>query len=746
MARRLRETAEAPSDWCWEVGPDLRITYAADQLETATGLSPDKIIGRSLKEFLAGVVDRQTMQRQLDVLREHRPFQSFVIPYHTTGGRNGHLRISGVPILADDGSFQGYRGCAVDITAEVEARAAAQHSDAVLRAAIESLAEGFALYDSNERLVLCNSRYRDMVDLVTESVVPGISMEELLQLAAEQRQFQFESAPAWISDRLHRFRNFTGPFEERTNGGRHVRYADYRTACGGWICLRTDVTDIRLAELRLRDAIDSMSNGFALWDPMDRLVLCNDGFRDIYRFLGKAEDLTGRQFRELMRPLVDDELVELPNGESAQDWFASRLNHHEAPTEQPLLLRFKDGRYIEVRERRTAEGGRVSVCLDVTDRKRREAALKESESKFRGFLTASPDAMIVVNEAGDIVLASDRAVALFGYTQEELVGKPLGILIPERYRTGHKALTAGYMARPKARNVNTGSDLYGRRKDGTEFPADITLGPTRTSDGLVTLAAVRDLTARKQAEAVMRRAQKMESLGTLAGGIAHDLNNTLVPILTFTKLTAESLPETSAEREYLMMVLEATNRAKELVAQILTYSRSETTERMPIDVARVVGEALKMLRAGISPTIDLRVEITSEPMPILGNPAQIHQVMTNLCTNAAHAIGDKRGEINVILRAERQSDGHASETAPAGCAKLSVIDDGIGMDEATLQRIFDPFFTTKHVGEGTGLGLAIVHSVVAAHGGTVAVESRLGAGARFDLSFPLLRGTTETAG
>lgn len=250
--------------------------------------------------------------------------------------------------------------------------------------------------------------------------------------------------------------------------------------------------------------------------------------------------------------------------------------------------------------------------------------------------------------------------------------------------------------------------------------------------------SIRDVTARKLIEAQLAQAQKMEALGTLAGGVAHDLNNTLVPILVFTQLAAASLPEASPDRQYLETVIEAGNRAKDLVEQILTFSRSDTTERTPMDLTRAVGEALKMLRAGISPTIDLRAEVPSEPLPVLGNATQIHQVVMNLCTNAAHAIGGKTGKITVVLRAERGNGGHPSEKVPAGCAKLSVVDDGIGMNEVTRRRIFDPFFTTKPVGEGTGLGLAIVHSIVAAHDGTITVESQVGAGTRFEVSFPLI--------
>lgn len=866
--RRMRDFAEAASDWFWEVGPDLRFTYASDRLKEATGVAPHELLGRSVEEFLSASPDSEGAKRQRDVMRERRPFRDFVIPYRTRAGWSGHMRISGVPILADDGSFLGYRGCAADITAEIETRAAAKRSDTLLRDAIESLSEGFTLYDADERLVLCNSRYRDMYGMIKDALVPGTRIEELLQLVAQRRQVQFASAQAWVSERLRQFRNPGRPFEQVLNDGRHLRCTDYRTATGGTICLRTDITDIKRAEQRFRDAIGSMPDGFALFDPLDRLVLCNERFRDVYRYMADADDLTGREFRDLMRPLEEGGIIELPEGESPKAWFARRLLHHEASPEQPFLLHFKDGRHFEVHERRTAEGGCVSTYIDITDRRRAEIALRESrdgleraqkigrigsitvdlttgksvwsaqqyrllgldpaagggsfdlflsrvhpddrrrlideragyvhgreprsfeyrivlpdgetrwarreaeierdaagralilhaatqditeskcaaqeliatqellkenEARYRSFFETSMDALFLTAPDGSIIEVNAAACEMLGRSAQEIreLGRD-GVVDVSDPR-----LQAALQERARSGRVRAEFAMI--RADGTKFPVETATAVFVDAAGRqMTAMSSRDLTERKRLEAQLAQTQKMEALGTLAGGIAHDLNNTLVPILVFTKLVMGSLSEASAEREHLLTVIEATKRAKDLVEQILTFSRSETTERTPIDLAHIVGEALKMVRAGTSPTIDLQTDITSDRLPILGNPTQIQQVVMNLCSNAAHAVAGKAGKITVILGAERGRDDHASDPAQAGYATLSVIDNGVGMNEATRQRIFDPFFTTKGVGEGTGLGLAIVHGVVRAHGGSITVESHVGSGTRFDLSFPLI--------
>jgi len=228
-------------------------------------------------------------------------------------------------------------------------------------------------------------------------------------------------------------------------------------------------------------------------------------------------------------------------------------------------------------------------------------------------------------------------------------------------------------------------------------------------------------------EAQLQHSQRLEALGTMAGGIAHDLNNTLVPILGLTQLMDEMLPETGGEREILGVIADAAMRAKGLVRQILAFSRKEQGERKVFDFTDLVREALTMVRSAIPATIRIDQDIHDVP-PVDGDAGQLHQVLVNLITNASQAIGNGTGVISVTL-GMLQDD--------PTMMHLTVRDTGCGMDEATRARVFEPFFTTKPVNEGTGLGLSVVHGIVSAHGGTISVTSDIGQGCSFELTLPI---------
>ena len=269
------------------------------------------------------------------------------------------------------------------------------------------------------------------------------------------------------------------------------------------------------------------------------------------------------------------------------------------------------------------------------------------------------------------------------------------------------------------------------------------VGRILTSFCLVVMTAERYIQQRSELEAQLFASQKMEALGTLAGGVAHDLNNTLVPVLALAKLTGRRLPEGSRERGNLDTILQASERARDLVSQILTFSRRTMPTLQSVDLAQVVRDALKLLRASVPTTIEIEERIAAVPR-LMGDAGKLHQVMTNLVTNAAQAIGDRLGKITVEIAAAPAELVAGAARAEGAAVRLSVSDTGSGMAPAILTRIFDPFFTTKPAGVGTGLGLSVVHGIVTQHGGRIAVDSAVGQGTRFDVYLPT-RGAEDAA-
>jgi signal transduction histidine kinase/CheY-like chemotaxis protein len=268
--------------------------------------------------------------------------------------------------------------------------------------------------------------------------------------------------------------------------------------------------------------------------------------------------------------------------------------------------------------------------------------------------------------------------------------------------------------------------------------------------------AIQDITARHESEESRRelelqlfQAQKMETLGTLAGGIAHDFNNLLTGIIGYHELAADSIPKDDPAHACLAEARAASLRARELVDQILTFSRqSAGEEHEPVDLTLVIKEATRFLRSTIASQISIETDIPSDCGRVLANTTQIYQVILNLGSNSAHAMRDGGGSLKISLQAVEVAAERAatlSGVAPGRYARLSVRDNGHGMDPTTLRRIFDPFFTTKKTREGTGLGLAVVHGIVRAHRGAIDVESEEGVGTTFHVYLPIASSTEPVA-
>jgi PAS domain S-box-containing protein len=389
------------------------------------------------------------------------------------------------------------------------------------------------------------------------------------------------------------------------------------------------------------------------------------------------------------------------------------------------------------------------LVVDITERKRSEAALQESEARLSGLIASAMDAILTVDEEMRVMLFNGAAERMFGRSVEEVRGRRLEELI----RTGWGGDRPADLLPPGqngliSRVMGPMGSLTGIRSNGEEFPVEASVSQTVVGGERLLTVILRDVTERRQAdsartklEAQLRQSQKLEAIGALAGGIAHDFNNVLGAILGHAELLQLDLPPGSPGAESVAEILKAARRSSEVVRQMLTFSRRQDQPRGPLDLALVVKEACKFLRASIPVSIDIEVKISSSVPQVLGDPGQLHQVLMNLATNSRQAMEGRNGRMSIGLHAVdvdatmAQAQGNL---APGRYVRLSVTDTGVGMDAATLDRLFEPFFTTKGPRQGAGLGLAVVHGIVRSHGGGVTVYSQPGQGTTFHVFIPAL--------
>jgi PAS domain S-box-containing protein len=377
---------------------------------------------------------------------------------------------------------------------------------------------------------------------------------------------------------------------------------------------------------------------------------------------------------------------------------------------------------------------------------------------FAHFFELTPDAMVTVGSSGRIVVANRQVERVFGYDQAELVGEPVDKLVPERFRTSHGRHRASHFADP--RNGMTGQgrlDLRGLRKDGSEFPAEITLASIETTDGLLATAAVRDVTerveaereraeleARRAREQATAQASRTESVGQLAGGVAHDFNNLLSVIMGNAEFLAEQLSSGTPGHDEIEEIQRASAQAARLTRQLLMFSQREIIEPEPLDLNAIVLEVECLLRRTLGEHVELVTRLATKLPPVRCDPGGIEQILVNLAINARDAMA---GGGTLAIETAAVEIGAADvvrrpELAPGAHARISVSDTGHGMTPEVVARALEPFYSTKAKCDGTGLGLATVSGVVRQAGGGIELDSTVGAGTTVRVDLPLARGPT----
>ena len=366
----------------------------------------------------------------------------------------------------------------------------------------------------------------------------------------------------------------------------------------------------------------------------------------------------------------------------------------------------------------------------------RNQQLHASEKRLEAIINSALDAIVCVDQDQRITVFNPTAAALFQCGASDALGSPLERFLPD----AAQALAFAQLATQALLG-----EMTARTASGKELAVEVSVSFERHAEGETTTVFARDLTGRKKAEAhrsaleaQLRESQKMQAVGTMAGGIAHDFNNILGAILGNVELAKADCGPASPALESLQEINKAGRRARDLVRQILTFSRNEPPQRTRVNLAEVAHDTERLLRVTLPPAIELHMHFPQDLPALLADATQVEQALLNLCTNAVHAIGTERGSIEVEATRVRPDQRLCEQLglAPMDYVALTVRDNGPGLDAATVERIFEPFFTTKPVGQGTGLGLAVVHGVMRTHEGAVDVHSAPGQGSRFTLYFP----------
>ncbi|MGV8059519.1 MAG: PAS domain S-box protein [Smithellaceae bacterium] len=379
----------------------------------------------------------------------------------------------------------------------------------------------------------------------------------------------------------------------------------------------------------------------------------------------------------------------------------------------------------------------TGVTRNITDRKRAEDALRVSEEHFSKAFNISPAPTTISDfENGQYIDVNKSFLLMMGYSREEIVGHTDRELKIWTRRDERKMVVQKLTNQKSLR----GELLHLRNKSGNVRYVLVSADVITLNTKVFILSIFYDITEQRRLESQLRQSQKMEAIGTLAGGIAHDFNNILSAILGYTEIVLGESQISDRLRKYLEQVYKSGERARDLVQQILAFSRKQEQKREPVQISLITKEGIKMLRSSLPSTIQITQNITEEPTMILAEPTQIHQILMNLCTNAAHAMWESGGVLEINLIRERVDFArtlHSFDLAAGDYVKLTVSDTGYGIDAAIMERIFDPFFTTKGPGEGTGLGLSIVYGIVRDQGGAIDIISVPGEGTTVSVYFHL---------
>jgi PAS domain S-box-containing protein len=737
--RRFRQLFEAASDWYWEADAQGRLTVVSPNFEAMYGIKLTERIGRRLSDVAEVRFDAESLQKARAAIKARQPYGDLIYSLALPNGNVVSVRTSAIPMFEGDGQFFGYCGVSKDITAQLEAERALHERDRRFRQLFEAASDWYWETNVQGRITFLSPNFEAMYgikivewlgkrlnDVADARIDPGSGQKVLVAIKARQPYSDLVYSLALPDGRTVCVRSSAIPTFD-TDG-----------AFSGYLGLSKDVTAeveadrvLRESERQFRQVLEAAADYYYEQDARYRFTYLSPGYE---RRFSIAESL-GKRLTELPDLSVEPEMGKLvllaqKAKQPYRDFVFARKTadgkkHWFKWSGAPLFDR--NGRFAGYR----------GVGAEITQRVEIEAAARLAQQQRLEEAVAYVSHPIVVFDIADRAVAFNQAFTDLHTAPD--TNSPVAQGASFRELAEWQLRFRFYGEGPDDAVVDL-ETLLARHLTETEHTYHLRddrwmLVVYRRLPGGGTVGLWTDVTALKRAEAERRalerqvhHSQRLEALGTLAGGVAHEINNALVPVIALTKIVAGKLPDGSRERRNLAIVLTGAERSRDLVKQILAFSRKEEEERRreSVDLGAVARDVLQLMRATLPASIRVADDIAPAPA-ITGDPGQLQQVIVNLMTNAAHAIGEAQGRITVSLRPD----------AGGAHLRLSVADTGCGMDETTVARIFEPFFTTKPVGEGTGLGLSMVHGILKDHGGRIEVKSAPGQGTCFDLVLPI---------
>jgi PAS domain S-box-containing protein len=502
----------------------------------------------------------------------------------------------------------------------------------------------------------------------------------------------------------------------------------------GMVSSLEDITEKHKTEKKYKMLFDEMIDGFALHE-----IICDDSGKPVnYRFLEinpAFERMTGLKSESLIGRMVLDVI---PKTEPLWIEKYGKVALTGKPDTFESYSQELD-RYFHVTAFRYTENQFACIFVDVTKNKLAEA----ERSRLVEAINQAGESIVITDRDGNIQYTNPTFEKTTGYSSEEAFNKN-----PRFLKSGlqNTSIYKGLWDTILSGNRWTG-ELVNKRKTGELYTSECSISPIKDENGQITnfIWIAKDITKQKDLEKRINQAQKIESIGSLAGGIAHDFNNILFPIVGMSELLMEDLSPDSIEYENAQEIYKAGKRAKDLVNQILSFSRQAEHEMMPVKFQKILKEVLKLCRSTIPANIEIKQEIQSDCGSIWANATQLHQIGMNLITNAYHAVQDKNGKIIIELKEIiiESDEMDSISVGPGEYALLSVTDNGTGMSDEIKSKIFDPYFTTKPKGKGTGLGLAVVYGIVKKSGGDIKIYTEVGFGTTFSVYLPLIKKTPD---